>query len=140
MKQKRLFYGKTKGKSTVGNRLFIEEEKTQMDHGKTLGGMFETFFRAKGLEGLRPRTLKEHRVTFKYFLSFLEKKYPDIKYADEVTTENIRDYVYYMSKEKNLWDDHPKESCQFKTDKKGLSPFTVNIRLRTLKCFFKISL
>ncbi|WHY88197.1 phage integrase SAM-like domain-containing protein [Neobacillus novalis] len=121
---------KRKGKSTVGNRLFIEEEKTQMDHGKTLGGMFETFFRANGLEGLRPRTLKEHRVTFKYFFSFLEKKYPDIKYADEVTTEIIRDYVYYMSK----------ESCQFKTDKKGLSPFTINIRLRTLKCFFKISL
>ncbi|MFJ5713167.1 hypothetical protein [Neobacillus sp. NPDC093127] len=84
---------KRKGKSTVGNRLFIEEEKTQMDYRKTLGGMFETFFRAKGLEGLRPRTLKEHRVTIKYFLSFLEKKYPDIKYVDEVTTENIREIM-----------------------------------------------
>jgi integrase/recombinase XerD len=129
--------GERKGKRTVANRSFIEEVKTQTDQGKTLRGLFETFFRAKELEGLRTRTLKEHRTTFKYFLLFLEKKYPDIQYADEVTTEIIRDYVYYMSKEKRLWDDHPKESCQFKTDKQGLSPFTVNIRLRTLKCFFR---
>jgi integrase/recombinase XerD len=124
-----------KGKRTVANRSFNEE--TQTDQGKTLRGLFETFFRAKELEGLRERTLKEHRTTFKYFLSFLEKRYPNIQYVDEVTTEIIRDYVYYMSKEKRLWDDHTKASCQFKTDKKGLSPFTVNIRLRTLKCYFK---
>ncbi|MCM2535134.1 tyrosine-type recombinase/integrase [Neobacillus pocheonensis] len=131
---------KRKGKRTVGNRLFLEEEKTNtkiMDQVKTLKDLFETFMRAKELEGLRPRTLKEHRSTFKYFLLFLEQKYPSIECAIEITTEVIRDYVYYMSKEKRLWDDHTKASRQCKTDKKGLSPFTVNIRLRTLKCLFK---
>ncbi|MFB3160181.1 hypothetical protein ABLO26_02290 [Neobacillus sp. 179-J 1A1 HS] len=42
-----------------------------------------------------------------------------------------------MSKEKQLWDDNSKASCQYKTDKKGLLPFTVNIRIRTLKCLSK---
>lgn len=74
--------------------------------------------------------------TFRYFLSFLKQKYPSIECADEITTEVTRDYVYYMSKEKRLWWSH-ESILQYKTDKKGLSPFTVNIRLRTLKCYFK---
>lgn len=75
--------------------------------------------RAKELEGLRPRTLKEHRATFKYFLSFLKQKYSSVECADEVTAELIRDYVFYMSKEKRLWDDHTKASCQYKRIKRG---------------------
>ncbi|MGG1676690.1 tyrosine-type recombinase/integrase [Neobacillus sp. NRS-1170] len=125
------------GRKTVSNRLFVENESKTSKAGKSLIALFETFLRAKELEGLRPRTLKEHRATFKYFLSFLKQKYSRVEFADEVTTELIRDYVFYMRKEKRLWDDHTKASCQYKTDKKGLSPFTVNIRLRTLKCFFK---
>jgi integrase/recombinase XerD len=93
--------------------------------------------RVKELEGLRPRTLNDHRATFGYFLSFLKLKYPTIQYVDEITTDVIRDYIYYMSKEKQLWDDHTQASVRYRTDKRGLSPFTVNIRLRTLKCFFK---
>jgi hypothetical protein len=79
--------------------------------------------RAKELEGLRPRTLQEHRTTFKYFLAFLQQKYPDIYSASEITTDVIREYVYYMSKEKRLWDNHTKASCQYKTDKKGTIAF-----------------
>ncbi|OLS39175.1 phage integrase SAM-like domain-containing protein [Bacillus sp. MRMR6] len=128
---------KRKGRKTVSDRVFLEEGAKQSVSNKLLAERFEIFMRAKELEGLRERTLSEHRKHFNYLLSFLENNHPKIKYADEVTTEINRDYVYYMSKEKRLWDDHTKASCQFKTDKKGLSPFTVNIRLRTLKCFFK---
>ncbi|WP_160719686.1 hypothetical protein [Bacillus sp. USDA818B3_A] len=100
---------KIKGKRTVGTRLFSEEEKN--------------------LQGLRPRTFREYRTTFKYFLSLLQQKYPDIYSASEITTGVIRNYFYYMSKEKRIWDDHTKASCQYKTDKKGLHSFTVNIML-----------
>jgi integrase/recombinase XerD len=41
-----------------------------------------------------------------------------------------------MSKEKVLWDDHTGESFKL-IEKKGLSPVTVNVRLRSLKCFLK---
>lgn len=58
--------------------------------------------RGKELEDLRPRTLSEHPKTFKYFPSFLEQKCSNIQFAEEITTEIIRDYVYYMSKEKDF--------------------------------------
>ncbi|MEH7121560.1 tyrosine-type recombinase/integrase [Neobacillus vireti] len=128
---------KRKGKKTVSRRVFQEEETMTNPSNRLLTDLFETFMKAKGLEGLRERTLEEHRTTFKYFLTFLERKHPHLKYIDDINTEVVRDYVYYMTKEKQLWDDHTEASMRFKTEKKGLSPFTVNIRLRTLKCFFK---
>ncbi|WP_404331583.1 tyrosine-type recombinase/integrase [Mesobacillus maritimus] len=128
---------KRKGKKTVSRRVFLEEESTSRTSKKLLVDLFETFMRAKELEGLRPRTLSDHRTTFRYFLSFLKCKYPSIQYVEDTSTDVIRDYIYYMSKEKQLWDDHTQASVRDRTNKKGLSPFTVNIRLRTLKCFFK---
>jgi integrase/recombinase XerD len=126
-----------KGKKAATRRTFIEEDIHASPSVKDLLDLFDTFMRTKELEGLRERTLKDHRTTFKYFTGFLRDRYPDIKYAEEVTTDIVRDYVYYMSKEKKLWDDHTQASVRYKTDKKGLSPTTVNIRLRTLKCLFK---
>ncbi|CAM3912863.1 hypothetical protein GCM10009865_54390 [Aeromicrobium ponti] len=128
---------KRKGRKTVNLRSFQEEETFEPFRDKRLEELFHTFMRAKELEGLRERTLKDHRTNFKYFTGFLKKKYPQMEYAEEILTDTIRDYVYYMSREKKLWDDHTQASVRYKTDKKGLSPTTVNIRLRTLKCFFK---
>ncbi|PLS04780.1 hypothetical protein [Neobacillus cucumis] len=93
MKRRRLFYGRTKQKKWKkdGIQLLFEEEVKSPKTGKSLIDLFETFMRAKELEGLRPRTLKEHRTTFKYFLSFLNQKNPSIECADEITTEIIRD-------------------------------------------------
>ena len=128
---------KRKGKRTVSDRLFFEEENQSSNNDKILEELFDIFMKAKELEGLRERTLKDHRAHFKYFLIFLKNNYPRIKYGDEISTDIIRDYVYFMSKEKRLWDDHTQSSMRDHTDKKGLSPVTINIRLRTLKCFFK---
>jgi integrase/recombinase XerD len=127
---------KRKGRKTVNFRSYLEET-FEPSRDKRLEELFHTFMRAKELEGLRERTLKDHRTNFEYFTRFLKKKNPLMEYAAEISSDTIRDYVYYMSREKKLWDDHTQASVRYKTDKKGLSPTTVNISLRTLKCFFK---
>jgi integrase/recombinase XerD len=132
--QRRFFLSvksKRKGRKTVNLRSF-QEETHEPIRGKRLDDLFNTFMRAKELEGLRERTLKDYRTNFKYFTGFLTKKYQQMEYAEEISTDTIRDYVYYVSREKKLWDDHIQASVRYKTDKKGLSPTTVNIRLRTL--------
>jgi integrase/recombinase XerD len=52
---------KRKGGKIVSSRIFNEEEVKPVKEGKMLGVLFETFMRAKNLEGLRPRTLIEHK-------------------------------------------------------------------------------
>ena len=64
---------KRKGKRTVSDRLFFEEENQSSNNDKILEELFDIFMKAKELEGLRERTLKDHRTHFKYFLIFLRK-------------------------------------------------------------------
>jgi integrase/recombinase XerD len=129
---------KRKGRKTISKRAFYEEElePSEIERGETLDELFLTFIKAKELEGLREQTLKDHQTHYKYFKNYLEKAYPSIKYATEISTEVIRDYIYYMSKEKVLWDDHTGPSFKH-VEERGLSPVTVNVRLRSLKCFLK---
>jgi integrase/recombinase XerD len=128
---------KRKGRKTISQRTFYDQGSTvKEENEKQLPELFETFIKSKELEGLRERTLKDHRTHFRYFTSFLNNSYSDVLVGVDITTDMVRDYIYYMTKEKTLWDDH-KSSSYKHIDKKGLSPVTVNIRLRTLKCFFK---
>ncbi|MEQ6391237.1 tyrosine-type recombinase/integrase [Bacillaceae bacterium S4-13-58] len=84
-----------------------------------LHDLFNVFMKAKQLEGLSERTLKDHQSPFKYFDSYREENFPSLILGKDISKEVIRDYIFYMS------------------ITKGLSPVTVNIRLRSLKCFFK---
>lgn len=97
-----------KGRKTISRRAFYEEEleSLKIEREETLDELFLIFIKAKELEGLRERTLKDHRTHFKYFNKYLERSYPTMKYATEIGPEVIRDYIFYMSKEKVLWDDH----------------------------------
>lgn len=124
------------GKKTILQRTFYEDSVMVKENEKDLQELFEIFMKTKELEGLRDRTLEDHRTHFRYFISFLKNAYPEYRLGKDITTEIVRDYIYYMTKEKMLWDDHTSSSYKH-IKKKGLSPVTVNVRLRTLKCFFK---
>jgi site-specific recombinase XerD len=60
----------------------------------------------------------------------------DIKLGSDIKTDIIRDYIHYLKNEKGIWDNHQWLAEKY-AHKKGLSPVTINIRLRTLKCFLK---
>ncbi len=74
----------------------------------------DKFIQCKKLEGLRVRTIENYETTFRYCKEFA---YQSGKNRGAVTEDFFRDYIYYMTFEKSY------------------SPFTVNIRLRTIKTY-----
>jgi integrase/recombinase XerD len=91
--------------------------KTDMQMEEFLS-FHEQFIRHKSLEGLASRTIEEHRVTMGYFKKYLLSDKRSI--ADCYANIDIfRGYLSYMMIE-----------MQYK-------PCTVNIRLRTLKCYIR---
>lgn len=95
---------------------------------------FELFLRAKTAEGLKPRTLNDHKNHYRYLQRWLAEQYPTLK-LDELTADHVRQYIGHMLTEQTLYDGYP--TLQNHNTAKGLSPATVNIRTRTLKCFLR---
>lgn len=95
---------------------------------------FALFLRAKKNEGLKTRTLSDHESHYRYLQRWLTEKYPTLK-LEELSADHVRQYVGHMLTEQTLYNGHP--TLQSHNTAKGLSPATVNIRTRTLKCFLR---
>ncbi|WP_026174085.1 tyrosine-type recombinase/integrase [Effusibacillus pohliae] len=106
--------------------------RTEIEARWRIEEAFEQFLRAKRLEQLKPRTLEDHRLHHQYFMRWLKAAYPNIRFADEIDTEVIRAYIDFMLTPCDK--DIESESKQVGS---SLSPVTVNVRLRTLKTFFR---
>jgi integrase/recombinase XerD len=125
--------GKNRGRRVAVTRHFVDDELT---HSESLIDLFENFMKAKEIEGLRERTLNDHITHFRYFKNFLEEFHPNINLGSEVSVQTIRDYIHYMKNEKVMFENHQWLADKY-SEKKGLSPVTINVRLRSIKCFFK---
>ncbi|WP_054949190.1 tyrosine-type recombinase/integrase [Numidum massiliense] len=117
---------KRKGKPT-------KKERDALNDEHLLQGLFDKFYRVKVAEGRAERTLRGYRENFGYFMDYLNEKgmSADVRL---ITTDLIREYVVHMLREKVRFDGH-----RFKPDyekRVGLSPVTVNTRLKTLRVFF----
>lgn len=73
----------------------------------------------KALEGLATRTLIEYNVNLNYFKKYLEGAYQSDYDCIAVNGEIFKGYLYFMVQEKRY------------------SPFTVNIRIRTIKAYLR---
>lgn len=94
----------------------------------TLPDALEYVYSFKKSEGLRERTLTDHRTLFGHFIEWVSEYKPDIEQVNEVTSGLIREYIVYLSEEK----------VNQRTGERGLSPYTVNVRIRQLKTFFSV--
>lgn len=92
----------------------------------SLGDALEYVYSYKKSEGLRERTLNDYRKLYGYFTEWISEYYPDIKHVNEITSGVIRQYINYLT------DRHYNE----RSKEYGLSPVTINIRLRNLRAFF----
>jgi integrase/recombinase XerD len=83
---------KRKGR-TITKRAFYEEELEQSnkESRETLDDLFSIFIKAKELEGLRDRTLKDHQTHYKYFNNYLKSAYHPVNHATKINSEVIRD-------------------------------------------------
>jgi integrase/recombinase XerD len=96
---------------------------------------FEIFFRAKKAEGLRERTLKDHQQHYGMFKNWLLFNHPSLT-LESMTSDHIRQYIQYMLYERQQYTGHPILEKK-KNQPIGLSPSTINIRTRTLRCFLR---
>lgn len=81
----------------------------------TLTEMFTKFMNYKETEGLTRTTLNDYYLHYEYFMDFTNG---DLSH-EEITLELFREYIGFM-----LHD-------------KGLSPMTVNVRIRTIRAFIR---
>jgi integrase/recombinase XerD len=77
--------------------------------------MFERFMMQKRTEGLARRTLVEYEVHFGYLLQYIEG---DVV-KEQMNADLFRGYIDWMLNERNLL------------------PVTVNVRVRTMRAFFR---
>ncbi|MDH4620022.1 tyrosine-type recombinase/integrase [Brevibacillus sp. AY1] len=114
---------------------FATARKTKVEQTSLLHPLdfhFNLFILSKEVEGLKPRTIQDHKTFYGYFRRWLSTHYPTLT-VDQLTADIAREYIHYMITEQPLFDGH-KQLAKF-NDKLGLSPATVNIRTRSLKCF-----
>lgn len=82
----------------------------------------------KQSEGLRERTLEAYLYIQDYFYEWLNEAYPEVIYINDVTSGMIRDYINYL-----LYERYNRQ-----VEKYGLSPVTINVRLRNMGAFFNV--
>lgn len=109
-----------------------QSEKIEVASSVTLEYAMQQYVNAKVAERTAPRTLKDYQRHFRYMNGWLSAKYPEIKLRD-VATEHLREYITWMTNEKEQYSGHPHRP---KKAIIGLSPETVNIRIRSMKAFF----
>jgi integrase/recombinase XerD len=102
------------------NRVKFSRGKASLikDNELSLNQIHHQFIISKEAEGLRDRTIKDHKDHYRYFKKWIDVLYEDL-IPSELSIADIREYVSHMKNEL------------------GLSPVTINVRLRTLKCFLK---
>jgi integrase/recombinase XerD len=117
-----------KGKRVKNTRKLIRKSVNNLDD------LFLKFKAIKRAEGRAESTLNQYEENYGYFVEFLDRH--GIKRSmKSITKDTIRDYIIYMREKWVKFEDH-----RFKTEESmtpGLSPATINTRLKTLRVMFK---
>jgi integrase/recombinase XerD len=101
---------------------------------QTIDDLFEKFYHAKVAEGRAERTLHQYKENFRYFTYFLDYKALS-RNMNTITIDLIRNYVVFMKNEKVQFEDHAYKPSDSKSV--GLSPSTINTRLKILRVMFR---
>lgn len=118
---------KRKGKRT-------KNERFPVNSVYSLDLLFERFYNAKVAEGRAKGTLSNYALNYGFFVEFLNLKRVD-RDIRKITPDLIRSYIVWMLNEKVKFANSKYKLEKDKTT--GLSPVSVNTRLRTLRTFFK---
>lgn len=92
----------------------------------TIEEALDLFVQAKEAEGVRPRTVGNYREHITYLRRYIDR---EPIYVDELTAELIRGCLLYLLRKRVAYEEIASRSHV----QKGLSPQTINMRLRTLR-------
>lgn len=115
-----------KGKPLVQKRVTSELDTDELQLEYTIQQAFNDFISLKKTLGVKERTMNEYYNLMGYFIKWLDESNPNIKFIHEINTGVLREYIVYLKEEK----------YNERTKSIGLSPFTINVRIRFLKAFF----
>ncbi|MED1917497.1 tyrosine-type recombinase/integrase [Bacillus thuringiensis] len=101
---------------------------------ESLDELFDIFYHAKIAEGVAERTLETYRENYRFFCGYLTSNELELN-VKNVTPTIIRNYITWMLKSKRKWDGHSHKPGRYQTE--GLSPVTVNVRLKGLRTMFR---
>ncbi|MGE5629102.1 MAG: phage integrase SAM-like domain-containing protein [Solirubrobacterales bacterium] len=108
----------------MGNKKISINFKTDMQMDKKISvneffQLHEYFLKDKDLEGLAERTLQEYNNNLHYFKKWIDFEYQSKYDCIAVEVDLFKKYLFYMQNEKEY------------------NPFTINIRIRTMKTYLK---
>ncbi|GIN59776.1 tyrosine recombinase XerC [Lederbergia ruris] len=92
----------------------------------TLQEAYDFFVLLKKTKGVRARTQEDYKTQFEFLTEWLADEHSEIELVSEINDDILREYIVYLSQ----------EHVNQRTGEEGLSPYTVNIRIRFLKAFF----
>lgn len=117
-----------KRKRTAIGKMSLEKEFPRIDFEQAI----DLVVAGKSAEGLRPRTLRDYKKDWGYFVKWLTENY-EIEYIDELTPQIFRDYINYLKHDAKKYEGH-----KYITEEQGigLSDTTINIRLRVYRAMF----
>jgi integrase/recombinase XerD len=90
----------------------------------------------KRAKNLKDRTIDGYVQNMRYFIDWVTERYGQIS-INEVTAAILREYVLWCADEKEFYGGHPFKS-EYDKDRRGISPASVNVRIRVLKTFFAV--
>jgi integrase/recombinase XerD len=121
---------KRKGKRAITERVTANQPVALPSY--TLEEAVDFVIQVKRANNLKERTLNGYVQNMRYFIDWIAERYGNIS-ADDVTINMLREYVLWCANEKTFYDDHPFKGGQ---ERLGISPASVNVRIRVLKTFF----
>lgn len=98
-----------------------------------LDRLFETFIFIKKSEGREPSTISQYKYSYNSFTNFLDLRGIERKF-DSLNRNVFREFITYMREEEVRFEDHPHKGGD--PDDVGLTPATINTRLKTLRNMF----
>jgi integrase/recombinase XerD len=123
---------KRKGRVQIRERVSVEPSVELTSY--SLEEALALFINVKKAENLKERTLRDYETNMRYFFEWVTTYIGDVT-VDKITLQILRDYVLWCANEKGYYEGHPFKS-EMDKDRKGLSPASVNVRIRVLKAFF----
>ncbi|OZQ66537.1 tyrosine-type recombinase/integrase [Paenibacillus odorifer] len=102
----------------------------------TLEEAVDFVVKVKRANNLKERTISGYIQNMQYFTEWITVRHGEITIQD-VTTDMLRGYILWCSDEKEYYGGHPFKS-DFDRDRRGISPASVNVRIRVLKTFFSV--
>lgn len=127
---------KRTGRKTVNGRTPIAEVGLP---SFTLEEAVEFVMKVKRAKNLKERTLDGYVQNMRYFIDWVTERYSADLPVQDVTAAILRDYVLWCADEKEYYGGHPFKA-DYNKDRRGLSPASVNVRIRVLRTFFAVLL